>query len=264
MLEGIQYRILKTISPGSPRQKPCVYGGKSKLAITLGPDILNTIAGKVVIDFGCGDGSDAVEMAQEGARKVIGIDNREEVLKAARQKARDGGVEDLCTFATSTNELADVIISLDAFEHFGDPAAVLRVMNSLLKIGGEIRVSFGPTWYHPLGGHLFSIFPWAHLIFSEKALIRWRSTFNHDGATCFSETAGGLNRITVARFKKLVAESSLEFASFEAVPIRKVRHLHNRLSQEVFTSVIRSRLVQRPSMKLSGKIYEHDTTINSR
>ncbi len=50
-------------------------------------------------------------------------------------------------------------------------------MNTLLQPAGEVLVSFGPTWYHPLGGHLFSVFPWAHLIFSEKALIRWRSTF---------------------------------------------------------------------------------------
>jgi SAM-dependent methyltransferase len=245
MLDSFQYRILKRISPGNPNKGASVYEGKSKLAMLLGPDIFSRIAGKVVIDFGCGEGGDAVEMAQKGAKTVIGIDNREDVLQAARQQAAAKGVSDLCTFATSTEEMADVVISLDAFEHFGDPAAVLRIMSSLLKPGGEVHASFGPTWYHPLGGHLFSVFPWAHLLFSEKALIRWRSTFKTDGATRFSEIAGGLNQMTVARFRELVAASPFELADFEAVAIRKVRPFHNRLTREFFTSFVRARLIQR-------------------
>ena len=78
-------------------------------------------------------------------------------------------------------------------------------MDQHLQPGGEVLVSFGPTWYHPLGGHLFSVFPWAHLIFSEKALISWRSAFKTDGATRFSEVAGGLNQMTIAKFEALVA-----------------------------------------------------------
>src|SRR5258708_4759732 len=118
-------------------------------------------------------------------------------------------------------------------------------MNTLLQPPGEVLVSFGPTWYPPLGGHLFSVFPCAHLIFSEKALIRWRSTFKTDGATRFSEVAGGLNKMTIAKFEDLVAESPLKFASLELVPIRRVRHLHNRLTREFTTAIVRCRLVKR-------------------
>jgi SAM-dependent methyltransferase len=211
----------------------------------LGDDIFTRIAGKVVVDFGCGEGADAVELAGKGAKRVIGIDNREEILQTARQKAISAGVQDNCVFATSTNELADVVISMDAFEHFADPAEILRIMNTLLQPAGEILVSFGPTWYHPLGGHLFSVFPWAHLIFSEQALIRWRSTFKTDGATRFSEVAGGLNQMTIAKFEELVAHSLLKFARLELVPIRKLRHFHNRLTREFTTAIVRCRLVKR-------------------
>jgi len=246
VLTDIQYRILKRISPGAPG---CcggsVYQNKSKLAAQMGDDIFTRIAGKVVVDFGCGEGSDAVELAGKGAKRVIGIDIREEVLKTARQKALSAGVQDHCVFATSTNELADVVISMDAFEHFADPSGILRIMNTLLQPTGEILVSFGPTWYHPLGGHLFSVFPWAHLVFSEKALIRWRSTFKTDGATRFSEVAGGLNQMTVAKFETLVADSPLRFANLELVPIRKVRYFHNRLTREFTTAIVRCRLVKR-------------------
>ncbi len=244
MLTGIQYRILKRISPGAP-DCGCAYEGKSKLAVLLGAEFFTRIEGKVVIDFGCGEGSEAVEMAVKGAKRVIGIDNRENMLQAARQKAFAAGVQDICVFASSTDETADFIVSVDAFEHFDDPAGILRIMSSLLQPTGEVLVSFGPTWYHPLGGHLFSVFPWAHLIFSETALIRWRSTFKTDGATRFGEVAGGLNQMTIGRFEKLIADSPFKFAALESVPIRKLRRLHNRLTREFTTSVVRCRLVKR-------------------
>ena len=248
MLTNVQYRILKRLSPGSP---DCcgggAYAGKSKIAVLMGDDFFTKIAGKVIIDFGCGEGADAVEMAEKGARRVIGIDYRESVLQRARQKAHEAGVQDTCLFATSTNELADVVACMDAFEHFADPADVLRTISTLLRPDGEVVASFGPTWYHPLGGHLFSVFPWAHLIFSEKALIQWRSTFKTDGATRFSEVAGGLNQMTIARFERLIADSPLKFVSLELVPIRKLHRFHNRLTREFTTAIVRCRLVKRAS-----------------
>jgi len=80
-----------------------------------------------------------------------------------------------------------------------------------------------------LGGHLFSVFPWAHLLFSERALIRWRSDFKTDGATRFSEVAGGLNQMTM---------SPLRMSWMECVPIRKLHRLHNYLTREFTTSIV--------------------------
>jgi SAM-dependent methyltransferase len=211
----------------------------------MGDQVFTQIAGKVVIDFGCGEGTDAVEMAEKGAKRVIGIDIVEGFLQTARQKALDAGVQNTCLFATSTKEPADVVVSLDAFEHFADPAEILRTMDTLLAATGEVLVSFGPTWYHPLGGHLFSVFPWAHLIFSEKALIEWRSAFKTDGATRFCEVAGGLNQMTLAKFEELVAASPFRFATLELVPIKKLQRFHNRFTREFTTALVRCRLVKR-------------------
>lgn len=99
-----------------------------------------------------------------GAARVIGLDIREAKLKIARQHAARVGVLDRCTFAQSTTEKADVIVSKDAFKHFSDPAAILDMMASLLTASGYVIASFGPTWLHPYGGHLFSVFPWSHLV----------------------------------------------------------------------------------------------------
>jgi len=211
----------------------------------MGDEFFTKIVEKVIIDFGCGEGADAIEMAEKGAKRVIGIDIRENVLQVARQKALTAGVQNTCVFESRTKELAEIIVSVDAFEHFADPAGILRIMNMLLQPAGEVLISFGPTWYHPLGGHLFSVFPWAHLIFSEKALVRWRSTFKTDGATRFSEVAGGLNQMTIAKFERLIADSPLRFASLELVPIKKLRRFHNRFTREFTTAVVRCRLAKR-------------------
>lgn len=221
------------------------YQGKSKIRVLLGDDLLRDIEGKTVVDFGCGDGVEAVELAQHGARRIIGLDIREGALERARWHAAASGVGDRCHFAVTTSEPVDVVVSLDSFEHFEDPGAILQVMGNLLAPGGQVFASFGPTWYHPLGGHLFSVFPWAHLLLSEDALIRWRNRFRDDGATKFAEIEGGLNRMTIARFERLVSESPFDLEWLEAVPIRRLRPIHTRLTREFTTAIVRCRLRKR-------------------
>ena len=221
------------------------YEGVSKIETLLGKKIWAETKDKVVIDFGCGDGEDAVEVAARGAKRVIGVDIRERALANARRRAEARGVADRCIFTTKTDEKADVILSMDAFEHFDDPAEILRIMRRLLKDNGCIIAAFGPTWYHPLGGHLFSPFPFAHLIFTEKSLIRWRSDFKTDGATRFREAEGGLNQMTIRHFEAIVAESDFKFAEFEPVPIRKLKPIANRLTREFTTAIVRCKLVPR-------------------
>lgn len=221
------------------------YHGRSKLEMLLGPGIWSEVADKDVLDFGCGSGEQSVEIARHGARHVTGVDILEPALRQARDAAHAAGVADRCTFGLHADRHADLVVSVDGFEHFGDPGAVLRTMHRLLRPGGRVLLAFGPTWLHPLGGHLFSVFPWAHLIFTEAALIRWRARFRHDGARRFGEVEGGLNQMTIHRFERLVAASPLCFETFEAVPIRRLKSLANPVTRELFTSFVRCRLVPR-------------------
>jgi 2-polyprenyl-3-methyl-5-hydroxy-6-metoxy-1,4-benzoquinol methylase len=239
-------KLLTTASRGGTVGYPEVavaYQGRSKLQVLTGSDVWDRLRGKTVIDFGCGPGQEAIEIAEHGAARVIGVDIDETFLEQARQQAMEHGVSDRTTFVTRTDEMADAIVSLDAFEHFADPDAILKMMAERLKPGGEVLVSFGPTWYHPLGGHYFSVFPWAHLLISEHALVRWRSQYKTDGFQSLAEA--GLNRMTIRRFCKVVERSPLRFASFEARPIRPLRYLHNALTREFTTSTVRCRLVHR-------------------
>lgn len=238
--DEIGYRILRRIAPAEPtHMSGAPYAGRSKLRILLGDELVDRMRGADVIDFGCGVGDDAIEVAAF-ARSVYGLDVVPRYLAAATEKARAAGVDGRCRFgAVPPPEPVDYIYSLDSFEHFGDPAGVLMTMYDLLRPGGQVLVSFGPTWYHPLGGHLFSVFPWAHLVFSEAALIRWRSHIRSDGATRFAEVEGGLNQMTIRRFERLVATSPFKLVHLAPVPIRPLRRLHSRWTREWTSAIVR-------------------------
>jgi SAM-dependent methyltransferase len=239
------YALLRRFWPHSERQglgEGSAYRNRSKLEVLFGPQFWSVIRGKDIIDFGCGLGGEAIEMAQRGARRVIGIDNRQTVLDTATQSAKASGVGDRCQFVLATVEQADVVTSIDGFEHYDDPAQVLLLLRRMVRPSGRVLISFGPPWLHPLGGHLFSVFPWAHLLFSERALIRWRADFKTDGATRFYEVEGGLNQMTLRRFRALVDASPFKIEQLELMPIRRLRLLSNRWTREFLTSTVRCTL----------------------
>jgi SAM-dependent methyltransferase len=242
MLDAAQYRLLRRLRPTEPPYMMCAraYEGQSKLQVLLG-DLLGDVRGRTVIDFGCGDGLEALELVRRGADRVIGLEQNLGCIEIARWYAAQAGItEDRLEFAFETRTAADMVISLDSFEHFADPAGILQLIHDLLRPSGVLVASFGPPWFHPLGGHLFSLFPWAHLLFSEAALIRWRNDVRDDRPATFAEA--GLNKMTVRRFERLVAASEFDVERLDVVPIRRVARFHNRLTREFFTSVVRTRL----------------------
>lgn len=250
----IGYRILRILRPpkrdgGVVRTVDFGLPYSVTLQNLFGPAWEDELRGRTVIDFGCGQGRGSVEMAQHGAGQVIGIDIRPDRLAMAEQLARDVGVQNRCEFVSRTDAAADFAVSIDAFEHFDDPGGILRLVRDMLSPGGCFVVSFGPTWYHPYGGHFFSIFPWSHLMFSERSQIRWRAEFKDDGATRFAEVQGGLNLMTIAWFERLVAESGLIIERLRLVPIRKLRWFHNRWTRE-FTTALVECLLRKPRSDL--------------
>lgn len=171
------------------------------------PDFRELIAGQDVLDYGCGDGFQAVAMARLGARSVHGVEIDASRLRNARELAE--GTANV-TFSPSASGQFDRVLSLNSIEHFPDPAANFREMRDALRPDGMILASFGPPWYSPFGHHMyfFCDVPWINLAFSEKAIFRIRSLYRDDGATGF---APGLNRMSIAKFERLVAETGLRF-----------------------------------------------------
>lgn len=104
------------------------------------------LAGKRVVDVGCGGGLLAEAMAHRGAR-VTGIDLGEAPLAVARLHAAESGVE-VDYRQVSVEALAEempgefeVVTCLEMLEHVPDPAAVVRACAVLVKPGGQLFFS---------------------------------------------------------------------------------------------------------------------------
>jgi SAM-dependent methyltransferase len=243
-------RLLNTINStgqliAMPDGVPPAYQNTSKLEQLLGQQLWDEVRGKVVVDFGCGEGHEVIELAYRGACRVIGLETWPRWFTSASERVAAAGLAGRCLISERWNMAdppADVIISLDSFEHYEDPAGILQTMHRILKPGGVVLAAFGPLWFHPYGGHLFSVFPWAHLIFSEHAMVTWRTGLpGKEPKTSLLDA--GINRMTVARFERLVAASPFQFRSFEAVPIWRRRW--PAWSREFTTSIVRCRLEAR-------------------
>jgi hypothetical protein len=66
----MQYFIIKRISPKEPgRLSGAVYKDKDrvKIKVLLGDALFGQLRGKVVIDFGSGEGDNAIALAKNGA-----------------------------------------------------------------------------------------------------------------------------------------------------------------------------------------------------
>ena len=109
-------------------------------------DGLAALAGKHVLDVGCGGGILAEAMAQKGAA-VTGIDLAEKSLKVAELHRLESGVEvkyecisaeDLAGRAPAT---FDVVTCMEMLEHVPDPASVVRACATLVKPGGHVFFS---------------------------------------------------------------------------------------------------------------------------
>ncbi len=244
-------------APYDPERPDGVAQDVSKLERLFGPSIWPRLADKTVVDFGAGLGFEAVSVALHGAGRVCGLEVRRHDLEAATKRAAACGVAHICEFVNPLAqpdsldplwENVDVVYSLDSFEHFADPEAMLQTMYRLLKPGGSLLVSFGPPWLHPFGAHLghFNRMPWIHFIFSEQTIIRVRSRYCGDGAARLEEIAGGLNRMTLDRFTKLSDRTNFRAASLRFVAIRKLALLTKlAFTREYFTSVVQAELVKR-------------------
>ncbi|UTY60561.1 bifunctional 2-polyprenyl-6-hydroxyphenol methylase/3-demethylubiquinol 3-O-methyltransferase UbiG [Massilia sp. erpn] len=104
------------------------------------------LAGKNVIDIGCGGGILAESMARKGA-KVTGIDLSEKALKVADLHSLESGVPVRYKLIAAEDMAAqeagqyDVVTCMEMLEHVPDPAAIVRAAATLVKPGGQVFFS---------------------------------------------------------------------------------------------------------------------------
>ncbi|QRX83689.1 bifunctional 2-polyprenyl-6-hydroxyphenol methylase/3-demethylubiquinol 3-O-methyltransferase UbiG [Glaciimonas sp. PAMC28666] len=104
------------------------------------------LAGKKVLDIGCGGGILAESMAKKGAF-VTGIDLSEKALKVADLHGLESGVqvhyEKIAAEDLAEREAGqfDTVTCMEMLEHVPDPASIVRACATLVKPGGKVFFS---------------------------------------------------------------------------------------------------------------------------
>lgn len=105
------------------------------------------LAGKRVVDVGCGGGILSDAMARRGA-EVLGIDLASRALKVAQLHALEAQTESVSYREIAVEELAaempghfDVVTCMEMLEHVPDPASVVRACAAAARPGGWVFFS---------------------------------------------------------------------------------------------------------------------------
>jgi ubiquinone/menaquinone biosynthesis C-methylase UbiE len=138
--------------------------------------LFRNIVGAVALDYCCGNGEVAVEMARRGAKKIVGIDISEVAIRNAQELADTKGVGNICEFrimdAENTefsNDTFDIIHEYGALHHldlntaFGELARILKpdgklVCTEALRHNPIIR------WYRKRTPHLRTQWEAEHIL----------------------------------------------------------------------------------------------------
>jgi 2-polyprenyl-6-hydroxyphenyl methylase/3-demethylubiquinone-9 3-methyltransferase len=152
-------------------------------------DQRSPVAGKSLLDVGCGGGILSEAMAQRGAR-VTGIDMGQAPLSVARLHALESGLQ-MDYRQTTAEDLAaempgafDIVTCLEMLEHVPNPASVVAACARLVKPGGDVY--FSTINRNPKA--------WAFAVVGAEYILRLLPRGTHDYAKFIrpSELAGFL------------------------------------------------------------------------
>lgn len=194
--------------------------------------------GKTILDLGTGLGGKLPFYIESGARFVFGVDIDEEAISLAQAHIQSLGLSKRVLLVTADaaalpfcNDTFDAIISINTFEHIAMVEQALHECYRVLRPGG-FAFLFLPPYYSPWGPHLelWIHFPWPHLLFSEKTLmriaaredarLRMSSEFaNLTPVQWDADCVPNVNRITLQRFRSILSKTDFSIKQIILLPV---------------------------------------------
>jgi ubiquinone/menaquinone biosynthesis C-methylase UbiE len=129
------------------------------------------LEGAQIADIGCGDGILSLGFARRAnPARLTGFDvNAVDVENLARQCEAEGVdptlPDNLCFVVSEQKRLPaqdasfDIVTTWSAFEHIGDPYALLREIRRILRPDGLLFLQLWPFYFSERGSHLWEWFP---------------------------------------------------------------------------------------------------------
>jgi ubiquinone/menaquinone biosynthesis C-methylase UbiE len=179
--------------------------------------LYSDIQDKLVLDYCCGNGEIAIEIAKRGATKVVGIDISKVAIENASKLAYANGKRGRCEFQVMDAEETefedntfDIIHEYGALHHL-DLEAALRELSRILKSDGKVVCT--EALRHN---------PFFH--YYRKKTPHLRTKWEAEHILGVPEIMRGL------KYFKEVYIRFFHLAAISAVPFRKTRIFHRLLS----------------------------------
>jgi 2-polyprenyl-6-hydroxyphenyl methylase/3-demethylubiquinone-9 3-methyltransferase len=185
------------------------------------------LAGKNVIDIGCGGGILSESMARKGA-KVTGIDLSEKALKVADLHSLESGVPVRYKLIAAEDMAAqeagqyDVVTCMEMLEHVPDPLSIVRAAATLVKPGGQV---FFSTLNRNPKSYLFAVI-------GAEYILRLLPRGTHDYEKF----------ITPAELSQFIRQAGLEVQGLKGMgynPLTKIYSLNNDTSVNYLVATTR-------------------------
>jgi len=185
------------------------------------------IAGRDVLDFGCGEATAALGIAlQHGARRVVGIEVHEQIENALPFARTELGLTrlpdnlELVRLDTDSqlNSLGtfDIVYSWSVFEHVRQDMIVdcFKKIRQVLRPAGVMFLQTTPLFYSAEGSQMkpWVPLPWAHLIMQQDLFFEAlrKRTSSPDQARHLRWVYETLNRSTAPQMLKAAQQAGFE------------------------------------------------------
>ena len=229
MLSSLERWFTTVDAPQKQGEHAAYEYAKAASSFAVAAEEIGGLAGKRVLDFGCGWGGETAWLAERAA-EAVGADIDHNALADAQAFAARRELRNLSFVHIKNDRLPladdsfDAVLSTNVFEHVMRPAATLREIHRVLRPGGSFLSTFGPLFYSPLGYHVpfATQVPFAHLLFGHRAVIEVRNTKRPPIAAISWEQDVGLNRITYRKFAQAVQTSGLKVKRMRRIPVRRL------------------------------------------